>query len=106
MSSKYTTIFVTRKVFEELAQLKKLLGARTWDELMRRLLDMYKECKKVKVKELVCNEMREAEAALVAWYRKLGEKLGDGEAVMEAMAYLREKPGEPGIFIVDEEKCK
>jgi hypothetical protein len=102
----YTTIPVSKKSLEELQKLKARVGARTWDELVEKLLEALSECSRLKLVKVVCNDLRSAEAALPAWSRLLKSRLGDEELAADALAFLRPKQGMPDIYVVNPEKCE
>ncbi|WP_276813782.1 hypothetical protein [Desulfurococcus amylolyticus] len=106
MGKLYTTITVSKQVYNELSDLKEKLGKKSWDELMQYLLDLNKKFRELNLVKVMCNDLREATASLPGWWKILRQSLVDEELATEALSYLKQKEGEPDIFVVDREKCK
>jgi hypothetical protein len=109
MSKQITTISVSTGVKSELDTLRKELGSRSYDELIRALLVSYRKCMgmllKEKVLKVLCSEFSETSAALAAWARLLAKKLESKEEISMALELLTPKPGEPGVYIVSKDMC-
>jgi len=105
----FTSISVSRETRRKLERLKRRVGARTWDELLGRLASEYADCAELRTREsvrrAVCNDLRESKGTLTAWLRLLSRKLGDMEAVSQAIEYLRPDPSDPSNLVVDERRC-
>jgi hypothetical protein len=105
-SLKYATIPVSRKTYAKLLELKEARRKKTWDELISELVDIYENFRRVSVVKVVCNDMRSSNASLPAWYRELRRRLLDEELVAQAFGFLKPKPDEPDIYVVDLKKCE
>jgi len=100
---RYTCISVSREVFEKLAELKRRIGARDWDEFMEKIIAVYLSNREVEARIVVCNHLREAKGPLHAWVKLLQQKL-DPDQLAVALEYL--KPlDDKTTYAVDTEKC-
>ncbi len=106
MNLRYKTIPVSRETYARLSQRKERLGKRTWDELIQYLLDAHENLRRLQLVKVMCNDLREASASLPGWWKILRQRLVDEELATEALSYLKQKEGEPDIFIIDKEKCR
>jgi len=108
-SGERTTVGLAVETKRLLDELKAELRARSYDELVRKVLDIVAEYRRMKARErarqVVCVEMRESRGSLQAWARLLARNLGNTDAVALAMEYLMPDPKEPGIFVVSIERC-
>jgi len=108
-SSGRTTVTVSAETKKALDGLRARLGARSYDELFRKLLGVLEECDRVmareRVRQAVCNDMLEVRGALAVWARLLAKKLEEADDIAIALEYLTPDPKEPGIYVVDREKC-
>ena len=108
-SGERTTVGLAVETKRLLDELKAELRARTYDELVRKVLDIVAEYRRMKARErarqVVCVEMRESRGSLPAWARLLARNLGNTDAVALAMEYLVPDPREPGIYVVSIERC-
>jgi len=108
-SSGRTTVTVSVETKKALDGLRARLGARSYDELFRKLLGVLEECGRVmageRVRQAVCNDMLEVRGALAVWARLLAKKLEEADDIAVALEYLTPDPKEPGIYVVDREKC-
>ena len=107
--SSRTTVSVSAEVKAALDGLKVLVGARTYDELFKKLLEALEECDKLKtrteVRRLLCSELHESKATLPGWIRLLASKLSRADALVLASEYLAPIPGSGGEYTVDKKKC-
>jgi hypothetical protein len=108
-SGERTTVGLAVETKRLLDDLKAELRARSYDELIRKVLDIVAEYRRMKARErarqAVCVEMRESRGSLSAWAKLLARDLGDTDAVALAMEYLVPDPREPGIYVVSIERC-
>jgi len=106
--ARFTTVPLRSDTLERLERLRRRVGARSWDELLRKLADAFEEYEALKVKESVrkvmCNDNAEMSGTLKAWLSELSKKLSPSE-VAEALTYLVPSPRYPGEFVVDIRKC-
>jgi len=104
-----TTVTVSEEVKRLLDEVKAELRARTYDELLRRLLDIYREYRRLstaeRVRGVVCNEFLEARGSLSAWARLLARYFNTSDEVAAAMGYLVPDPREPSFYVVSRERC-
>jgi len=104
-----TTISVDPSVKKKLVKMKDKLGIKTWDEFFELLIVEFDRCldiqTKVRVRKIICNDMREAKASLKVWMRLLTNKLGNVNAIQLAVEYLKPDPNNPEELIVDINKC-
>jgi hypothetical protein len=82
------------------------LNKRTWDELMLYLLEVHENFRRLQLVKVVCNDLRESSASLPGWWKLLRQRLVDEDLAAEALSYLKQKEDEPGIFVVDKDKCR
>ena len=105
-----TTISVSTGVKNELDTLRKEIVSRSYDELIRALLVSYRKCREMLLKEkvlnLLCSEFSETSATLAIWVRLLSKKLENKEEISVAIEWLTPKPDEPGVYVLNKEKCK
>jgi hypothetical protein len=104
-----TTVAVSVETKVRLEGLRSRLGARTYDEVIRKLIDVYLEYTKLlgrlSVRDLLCNDLSEAKASVAGWVRVLLSKLEDPKLLPYAMEYLVPDPQDPGIYVVDRGRC-
>jgi len=104
----YAGIFVSREVFAELRRLKVDVGARTWDDLLKYILQKYKEYEDAEVRrriiEVLCNDFSEAKGSLAAWGRILSRRLSTAREVTIALQLLARIEGTED-YVVDKSKC-
>jgi hypothetical protein len=100
-----TTVSISVDVKRELDELRAELGVRTYEELIRRLLDIYREYKGLSVRKIMCNDLLEARGSLAAWARLLARHFSTSDEVAAAMGYLVPDPREPGAYVVSRERC-
>jgi hypothetical protein len=102
-------VTVSAETKKALDGLRARLGARSYDELFRRLLGVLEECDRVmageRARQAVCNDMLEVRGALAVWAKLLAKKLEEADDIAVALEYLTPDPKEPGIYVVDREKC-
>jgi hypothetical protein len=107
--SSYTTITVKRETFNKLLELKQAYNAKTWDELLLKLVEAANTLQellvKERVKKIMCNDLKEASGALKAWAKLLSSKFKDAQEVAIAMTYLKPSDADPAILVVDAERC-
>jgi hypothetical protein len=105
---RYTSISVSREVKERLDELRRRLGAGGWDEFFEKMLEIYREWRRMvvesEVRRVLCNDHSESRASLAGWGRLLASKLGDPDKIAAALKYL--KPAEGGVYVVDKELCE
>lgn len=93
---------------KKLDKLKREMGARSYSEVIRTLVDVYNAYVEttsiMRVRNLLCNEFKEARFSLIALIKFL-EKFGfkDTFYLRVALNYLKES--EEGIYVVDLDKC-
>ena len=108
-TSERAVIAVSVETKKKLDDLKAELKARTYDELFRKIFDIIDDYKRVKaaerVRKVVCNDMLEVRAALPAWARLLAKKLEEAGDIAIALEYLTPDHKDPGIYIVDRNRC-
>jgi hypothetical protein len=93
--------------------LRARLGARTYDEAIRRLVEAYRELEQLRAqllaRRLLCNDLSEARATMQAWVRLLTSRADDpalaAAALPIAVEYLVPDPQEPGVYVVSRERC-
>jgi hypothetical protein len=104
-----TTISVSVETKKELDWLRKELGARTYDELLKRVMDSLRSCREVlareKVLKVLCGEFLETNAALSVWVKLLAKRLDSKEDVAMALDYLIPNPNEDGMYVMNREMC-
>jgi hypothetical protein len=105
----YTTVAVSREVKERLDEVRVRLGARSYSELLGRLVEVFEEYSKLQavlsVRRAMCNELGESRASLAGWVRLLSSRLADPELLALAVEYLVPDPQEPGVYVVDRDRC-
>jgi len=101
--ARYRTIPVKEETFSRLEELRELLQARSWDELLARLADYYYSRLEEETRLVVCQEFREARGTLSAWARTLKKRLGPDRALyaVQLLKPLEDKT----TYVVDPEKC-
>jgi len=105
---------VKPRTYRELLELKKKLGAPTWEELVKHLLEAYREYRNFRVKkkilEVLCNHYKESSASPLAWPLIIKKHFTDIEEYSAALAMLQKmlsrNPGNPDEYIVSKEKCR
>ena len=102
--ARYRYIAVPEDVYLELLELRRELGARSWGELLRLLVEGWRVVGELRVRDLVCNELRETRAAYQAWVRILASRGLRVREIEQAVAYLK-PTADPHILEVDVEKC-
>jgi hypothetical protein len=93
--------------------LRSRLGARTYDEVIRRLAEAYGELERLQtallVRRLLCNELGEARASMQAWVRLVASRVENPSlvplAVSVATDYLIRDPQDPEVYVVSKERC-
>jgi hypothetical protein len=102
-------VSVSAEVKAALDGLKVRFGARTYDELFKKLVEALEECDELRsraeVRRLLCSELRESKASLPGWIRLLASKLSRADALVIASEYLTPIPGSGGEYTVSKEKC-
>ncbi|MEM4061117.1 MAG: hypothetical protein QXK11_11500 [Pyrobaculum sp.] len=99
---KWTTIIISVDVKMELDALRAELGARSFNEVIKRLIDERKEIASRRIKSIVCNDMSEVSASLVGWTRLLMSRGLKPSEVIAALEYLA---GTQDELRVDRSKC-
>jgi len=109
-SERYMHIPVKPRTYRELQELKKKLGASTWEELVRRLLEAYREYRNFRIRQRIakalCNDYKDSRASLIAWVRLLAQRLSTGEELEQALEYLKKDEKDPELYTVDKERCR
>ena len=110
MSRKVKYIDVKEETFNAVLELKRKLGVKTYDELVRKLINIYNEyellVKHNVVRKIICNDLKEGRAILSAWVKLLKSKLGSDDLVVNALEYLIPDPENRDYLIVDQKKCQ
>jgi hypothetical protein len=105
----YKTIALKPETYSRLLRLKAVYNAKSWDELILKLVeaaDMLQELLvKERVKRVMCNDLKEASGVLKAWAKLLSSKFSTAQEVTMAMTYLKPSTADPTILVVDTEKC-
>jgi hypothetical protein len=105
----YKTIALKPETYNRLLNLKTMYNAKTWDELILKLIEMAEMLQelltKERVKKIMCNDLKEASGALKAWAKLLSSKFKDAQEVAIAMTYLKPAEADPTILVVDVERC-
>jgi Mg/Co/Ni transporter MgtE len=106
---RYAHLPVKWETKEAVDRVRSKMGARTYDEVIRRLIDVYLEYTKLvgrlSVRKLLCNDLSESKASVAGWVRILLSKLSDPELLPYAMEYLVPDPEDPGVYVVDRGRC-
>ena len=109
MRKRYTTVSIGAEVKGRLEVLRRRLGVGSYEELILRLVEEYEECSRLRAearaRELMCNDLAEARASMAGWVRLLLAKLGDPELLPYAVEYLVRDPQDPGVYVVNKERC-
>ncbi len=99
-SIKYTTLTVSRQVYERLKQLKEQYGYRSYDQLIEELLATLALMRSVKIASVLCLKYAEAKATPAAWSRIFQQE----KLPSDAFQFL--KPVSDTELAVDREKCR
>jgi len=111
-SKNLTTLAIDKSLRDELTKLRYELRSKNTTELIMKLINIYREYKKLKtefvIKDIICNKYRESKASLVAWMKLLTKEFSslevNGKDVMSiALEYLRQDGN--GEYVVNIEKC-
>jgi len=106
---KYVSIDIPEETYAKLVEAKKRLGARTWADFFDQLLKKYDACVELeleaRVRQVVCNDLRQARASLAGWARLFASRLGDLLMMQKAFEYLKPDPAKPDDYVVDLDKC-
>ena len=92
-----------------LLRLKHEVGARTWDDLLRYILQKYKEYEDAEVRkriiDILCNDFSESRGSLAAWGRILSRRFATAREVTVALQLLTRVEGTED-YVVDKVKCR
>jgi hypothetical protein len=106
---RYAHLPVRWETKEAVDRVRAKMGARTYDEVVRKLVDVYLEYTKLlgrlSVRDLLCNDLSESRASIAGWVRILLSRLGDPELLTYAVEYLVPDPQDPGVYVVSRERC-
>jgi len=95
-----TTVAVGAELLRKLHELKRELGARSVEELLRVLVERYEEYEEAKtrrrVREVMCNDFRESKASLAAWGKLLAKKFTTARELATALEFLT--PLQTGVY--------
>ena len=106
-----TTLAIDKSLRDELESLKYELRVKDFNTLIKKLVEIYREHKKVKVefviRDTLCNKYRESKASLIGWIKLITKELShlevNGKDVTAMMLeYLRVDGSE---YVVNIEKC-
>jgi len=110
-SKNLTTLTIDKSLRDELTKLRYELRSKNTTELIKRLIEIYREYKKLKtefvIKDTLCNKYRESRASLIAWIKLVSKETVsselDGKDITTMMLeYLRQDGSE---YVVNIEKC-
>jgi hypothetical protein len=113
-SEKYAYIPVKLRTYRELQELKQSLGLSTWEELIKHLLEVYRQFRNFRIKqrlaEILCNRYESSSGSWVAWARIVTKHFTTAEELATAINILpemleksRENPEE---YTVKKDLCK
>ena len=113
-SERYMHIPVKPRTYRELQELKKKLGASTWEELVRSLLEFYKQSQNFRAKQkllkLLCNHYKESSASTIGWVRIVYKHFTNSEEFDTALqilpTLLKKSSSEQEAYVVNREKCR
>ncbi|MEM2287887.1 MAG: hypothetical protein QW503_02245 [Sulfolobales archaeon] len=99
----YKQIVITEYTRTKLKDLLNPLDASTYDEAIRKLIGVYENLEREKVRMLMCYEYPGAEYPLEEWIKHLRMKNLTSNGVVEALKYLK---GDARKLTVNLEMCK